>query len=72
VDRLCDILDLLRTEVGEGDWQGLSNIVVGNPGHADPSWFSDPLQAGRDVHAVAQDVGPSDENISDVYPYSEA
>jgi hypothetical protein len=71
VNGLLDVLDILRPKITETHLQSLSDIVVGSPGNAYSSRFSDPLQACRDVHAITQEVGPSDEDISCVDTYTE-
>jgi hypothetical protein len=72
VNGLLDVLDILRPKITETHLQSLSDIVVGSPGNANPSGFSDPLQACRDVHAITQEVGPSNEHISNMDANSEA
>jgi hypothetical protein len=72
LDRLLDVLDLLKTEVTEVHLQNLSDLTVSVAGDANPSSLCETLKSGRDVDAVTQEVTPSDHHITDVDADSEA
>jgi hypothetical protein len=72
VHGFCNVLDLLRPKVGKGQRQSFSNLPVGVTGDAHPSRFGQPLQPGRDVDAIAQEITTSDHHVADMDPNPEA
>jgi hypothetical protein len=55
-DRLLDVLDLLRAEVGEGQRQNLLYLLIGSARDADAARLRQCLQTRRDVHTITKQI----------------
>ena len=61
-----DVLQGLFAEIGQRDVEASPHILVGRTGHADAAWRRDPLEAGGDVHPVADEVIALDQNVAEI------
>jgi hypothetical protein len=69
--RPSDVLDLLFTDVPEGDIELISHLVVHHPADADAARLRERFETGGNVHAVAKDVAPVPDDVAEVDPNAE-
>ena len=55
-DRIGDVLEILRPEVGDLKIEPRFDLPIGVLGEADPAPNADSLESGGDVHAVAHEI----------------
>jgi hypothetical protein len=72
VDRLLDVLDLLRPKITKARGQRFPDLSVSVTGNAHPSGLSDPLQARGYVDPIAQKVATSNHHVPDMDADAEA
>jgi hypothetical protein len=68
---LLDILDCLRTEVGELQRQDFPHLIVSHTGDTEPSSLGKRLQSGGNIHPVAEQIAGVDHNVPDMHADSE-
>ena len=67
MDRLRDVLDPLWAEVPEAEIEFVLDAVKDDAGNARPARLRHLLQTRRNVHAVAVNVIPIDDDVAEVY-----
>src|SRR3984957_4398627 len=70
-DRARDVFYRLLAEIGKGQRQLVPDLIVRGAGDAHPARLTEGLQAGGDVHAVAEDVVAFDDDVANVDPDAE-
>jgi hypothetical protein len=65
-DRLGDVLDPVLAHRLEGEVELRLDLVPDVAGDADAARLGQPLQAGRDIDTIAQDVAVLDDDVADV------
>ena len=68
VDRLRDVLDPLWAEVPEAEIEFVLDAVKDDAGNARPARLRHLLQTRRNVHAVAVNVIPIDDDVAEFIP----
>ncbi|MGY3156261.1 hypothetical protein ACVW0V_005401 [Bradyrhizobium elkanii] len=66
-DRARDVLDGLVAEILEAQiFQAIADLIADRAGNADAAGLGQRLQAGRDVDAVAEDVGTVNDHVAKI------
>jgi len=64
--RTGDVLDVVRTEILDGEAQRVEHLIACHAAYADPSRLGQRLQPRGDIDAVAKDVALIDDDVADV------
>src|ERR1700733_10423270 len=65
MNRIRDVLDFLRTNIGELDRQLVGHLLVNRARNADAADFGEAFEAGGDVDAVAEKVAIAFDHVAD-------
>ena len=67
-NRLLNVLHLLNTKVGKGQWKELLDLIVGRARYTDAPRLRQRLQPSRNVHPITKQVPSPDHHVTDVNP----
>src|SRR5215471_1999866 len=66
-----DVLDLPLAKILEGVIELVPHLVPNDPADTDPAGFGQPLQPGRDIHTVAEDIMFLSDHVAEIDPDTE-
>ena len=69
--RLANVLDCLRTQVGETQRQYLPYLIIGHTRDTEPSGPRERLQSSSDVHPVTEQITGAHHHVADMYANAE-
>ena len=70
-NRIGDVLEHDISAVRERFIDAIADVFEYASGNRDTAWFSSLLEASGDIHAVAQNIVVSDDNVAEIYARSE-